>query len=108
VSWVLWSLIANVSVLSIEYANRKDYFEGFINGLPYMIWPIMIAQVGLYYCFRDAPSYMMAWAVFTVGNAILRVISNSVLLNEQLNWMVGIGVVGMVGCAFLIKQGYSG
>ena len=106
-NWILWSLIANLSVISIEYVNRRDYFDGFVNGLPYTIWPIALAQLGLYYCFRDAPSYMIAWAVFTVGNAILRVICNSVILHEQLNWMIGLGVIGMVGCALLIKQGAS-
>jgi len=106
-NWIVWSLVANVSVMSLEFVNRSNYFGTFLKGLPYTIWLIMLAQIGLYYCFRDAPSYMTAWAVFTVGNAIIRVISNSVLLNEQLNWMIGIGVVGMVGCAFLIKSGIS-
>lgn len=104
-NWVLWSLVANVSVLAIEYVNRKDYFGGFIEGLPYTIWPIALAQVALYYCFKGAPTYLTAWAIFTMGNAVLRVISNTVFVQEQLNWMILLGVVGMVGCSFLIKSG---
>lgn len=104
-NWMVWSLVANISVLSIEWVNRKDYFDGFINGLPYTIWPILLAQVALYYTFREAPSYMTAWAMFTVGNAILRIISNSVFVNEQLNWYIGLGVLGMISCGYLIKIG---
>jgi len=105
VNWVLWSLLANVSALLVEYVNRKDMFGGFLAGLPYTIWPMVVIQVALYYSFKTAPTYMMAAMVFTVGNAVLRVVSNSMFVNEELNWMIGLGVAGMVVSGIVVKVG---
>lgn len=104
-TWWMWSGVANILIMGLEYSYRTKLFDSFLQGLPYMIVPLLIMQFALSMSFKGAPTYMLAWAVLTVGNAVLRVGSNHFFVQEHFNWMIALGVAGMIGCGFLIKYG---
>ncbi len=92
VPWFVWSVVANFAIATTEYMNRTGGFthagEAFLRTGPL----IFLAQVGLFYAWRDAPSFMYAWAIFTAGNIALRVLSAHYLVGERLTLSVGFGV----------------
>ena len=103
--WILAGLLANMGIMFVEYINRTQ--DGnFFQVLPVTIGPIMIAQFGLWYSWSHAPSMMLAWICFTVGNNTLR-IANSYLVGEPLNFYHGAGLCLALAGAMMIKQGNS-
>lgn len=103
--WILYSIIANITIIYIEWSYRTSYHGNFVDGLPYMIVPILVAQFCLFNLFKGAPHYMIAWIVFTVGNSILRVTSNHYILKEDLSWVGFVGVGTIILGALLVKEG---
>ena len=105
--WVAWSLVANVAIIGLEYMYRMVDYRSFWDGLPHFVLPILATQLALYYMFKDAPSYLLAWAAFTVGNTVLRLMSNHWFIGDKMNWMIMAGVSVIVLGTFLIKEGQS-
>jgi multidrug transporter EmrE-like cation transporter len=48
---------------------------------------------------------MWAWAVFTSGNIILRVLSSHFLVGETLTWKVGLGVILVLAGGQFVREG---
>ena len=80
--WYIWLLAANVFVSFVEYSYRSGDYQTFLQALPYVIAPIILAQMALFYGFRGAPSLLLAGACFSLINVAIRV-RNVVLLGEH-------------------------
>lgn len=95
-TWWLWGLVANLAIGVVEYVNRTGGYSSFWAALPVTAAPLVLAQIGLFYCWKDAPSMMMGWAVFTLGNVVIRLLSVRFLVGETLSPLVLLGVVLIV------------
>lgn len=100
--WILWIVLSNVSVTYLEWVYRTSKYESFISSLPYIIIPILITQLGLFYGFRQAPNLLLCAAVFTTINTILR-ISTVLYIGEQMLTVNWIGVALLFVGVMLIK-----
>jgi hypothetical protein len=105
VTWWIASLIANVNIAVVEYLNRAGKYDSFGEAILRTGVFVMLAQWGLWRCWDGAPSFMTAWAFFTAGNLILRLVSNHFLVGEPLNLLAGAGVALVVAGAQLVKMG---
>lgn len=103
--WWQASILANVAIGIVEYLNRTGGYSTFPVALLHTLPFIAAAQLGLFYAWRDAPSFMIAWAFFTVGNSVLRCISAQFFVGEPLSWYTVAGVSVMFGGTYLIKMG---
>lgn len=101
-TYVLWLLFANAGIFWLEYMYRIGQYGSFFSALPYIIIPIFMGQIGLYYGFRTAPNLLFAGALFTVMNIALRVV-NSYRLGEVLNYYNWAGVVLLIIAMLLLK-----
>lgn len=105
--WYLASLIANVAIIATEYLNRNAT-GGWTSVLPQTAPLIIVAQWCLFLAFNGAPHWLMAWAVFTIGNSLMRVATVGLTAGEIASYPhVLLGIVIMVGGAFLLKEGLS-
>ena len=104
-TWWAASIIANLSISVVEYLNRTGGYENFSTALLHTFPFIAAAQLGLFYCWRDAPSFMLAWCTFTVGNSLLRMVSAQFLVGEPLSWYTVAGVSTMFLGTYFIKVG---
>jgi len=104
-TWWMWAVVSNVTIMVIEYLNRTAGFVGPFDAFKITFPLILIAQIGLFYCWRDAPQMLLAWTVFTLGNCILRLISATWFVGEvpTLTTLVGVALI-MAGGA-LVKVG---
>lgn len=87
--WILWIVLSNVSVTYLEWAYRTAKYASFTESLPYIIVPILVTQLGLFYGFRNAPSLFLCAAVFTTINTLLRV-ATVLYIGERMlavNWL---------------------
>jgi drug/metabolite transporter (DMT)-like permease len=100
--WTLWLLLANIFVAFTEQTYRNGQHDSFYTAMPYVIVPILLAQVCLFYGFRGASSLMFAGVVFTLTNVLFRV-ANTYYLGEHLSLINWAGVVMLVGSAVLLK-----
>lgn len=100
--WIFHSLIANVAIMGTEYIYRTKHFDSFWNALPYMAIPVLIAQYSLFYLFRDSPTYLLGWAVFFLGNGVLRV-AISIYLGEPMSEQIIAGLLLIAAGAFFLK-----
>lgn len=103
--WWVASIIANLTIAVIEYLNRAGGYSSFGVALLHTGPFIIVAQFGLFYAWRDAPSFMFAWAFFTTGNCLLRLLSAHFAVGEPLSWLTVCGVSLMFGGACLVKVG---
>ena len=101
--WWAWSVVANITIAAIEYLNRVGQFanpgQAFLRTGVF----ILIAQVGLFYAWRDSPKFMLAWATFFLGNCIVRVLSAQFFVGETLSLNVVFGVALITAGFFVIK-----
>lgn len=102
-TWVLFSLMANVSVQFVEYLNRSGS-AGFFRTLVVTGPFIVLAQWGLYESWRNAPHFLAAWLVFTVGNAVARLAVSRYVLGETYNWYAAVGVAMIMAGALVTKS----
>jgi len=105
--WWIGGLVANVAIAWTEYLNSTSQF-GYAETLYRRTGLlILLAQWGLYYAFKGAPSWMIAWAAFTIGNSIARVCAVQILSNGQIgSWpQVLAGIAVMMSGAFVLKLG---
>lgn len=100
--WIFWLFVSNAGIFWLEYVYRSARYGGFFESLPYITLPVLVSQMGLFYCFRDAPSLFFAGAVFTLSNVILRIV-NTYLLGEHLSPINWFGVALLVIATVLIK-----
>ena len=105
ITWWMASLLANVNIAVVEYMNRSGGYDGFWNTLVRTSPFILLAQYGLYKCWVGAPSFMLAWAFFTMGNLVLRLLSNHYMVGEGLSVSAAAGVCLVVGGVALVKMG---
>ncbi len=103
-SWVVASLVANVAIIVTELLNRGAT-GGWMSVLPKTAPLILVAQFCLFRAFNGAPHWLMAWAVFTVGNSAMRIMTVRFFGEPVANWYYAIfGIAVMIGGAFLVKE----
>ncbi len=107
-SWWAASILANFAIAVVEYLNRVGGYPDFLRAVMVTGPFIVAAQFGLFYAWRDAPSFMFAWAFFTAGNLLLRLISAQLMIGEPLTWPTIAGVSAMLAGAYLVKIGSVG
>lgn len=105
-TWWMASLGSNVAIIATEYLNRNAV-GGWASVLPQTAPLIFVAQFCLFRAFNGAPHWLMAWAVFSIGNAIMRVAAVGFFNpGEVSSWpSVFVGTLIMVGGAFVLKGG---
>ncbi len=105
VPWWFASLVANVCICRIEYVNRVTEASGFYQVLPMTWWLIVLSQWGLWNAWSAAPSFMVAWAWFTLMNGVMRLASAQWAVGEPPSWMAIGGTALMFAAAYMIKTG---
>ncbi len=105
-TWWVASLISNGAIIFTEYTNRSAT-GGWASALPYTFLPIMLAQFCLFRAFNGAPNWFMAWIVFTIGNAVMRVAAVQVMAGHEVkSWAFSLlGIAVMIGGSFILKVG---
>lgn len=107
VPWWAASLLANLCIMGVEYFNHAGNYGS---------WPvtllrtgplIILAQWGLYHAFSGATHWLMAWTVFTLGNAVMRICAVYLLQGNQVgHWgHITAGASVMVLGALWLKEG---
>lgn len=105
IPWWAFSLLANVTITAIEYLNRTGGYPSFGHALLRTAPLILIAQWGLFRSWRDAPSLLVAWAFFSVGNCVMRIGSAYFAVQEPPSWLTLAGVALMMFGAYVVKVG---
>jgi drug/metabolite transporter (DMT)-like permease len=100
--WYIYSVIASLGAVFVEFLYRTKTFNSFLQSLPAIIPIAIVIQFGLYHSFRDASSFLLSWAVFSLFNAIIRVIANH-YLGEYFGWKTFLGIILMLLGVLLIK-----
>lgn len=103
--WWAFSLVANVAITAIEYLNRAGGYPSFGRALMHTAPLIVLAQWGLFRAWRDAPSLLVAWAFFAVGNCVMRIGSSYFAVHEPPSWVMLAGVALMLAGAYVVKVG---
>jgi hypothetical protein len=103
--WWAASILANVAIAGVEYLNRAGNFDTFGRALLTTGPLILAAQYGLFYSWRDAPSFMLAWAFFTAGNGLIRLVSAQYMVGEGLNTLTLVGTSIIFAGAYVVKAG---
>ena len=103
--WIVSSLFANLCVMYLEYTFRTLSPIG--ASWQYLKIALIVAamQWTWWLTLHYGPGLMTTWAVFTLGNSLLRVISAYWLVKEPPSLMILGGVVTMFLGALLIKEG---
>lgn len=102
--WIFASLLANVSLISVEYFYRSqaDFAAAMSRA-----WPlIVLGQVGLYFAWHNAPHLLVAWAIFSIGNSLIRLAMVTFILGEptKIPWaLAGISLMFVGG--YVVKMG---
>lgn len=101
--WWAISLLSNVAIIATEYLNRTQpsMQEALVR-----TWPlIVLAQVCLYFSYNRAPSLLVAWIMFSVGNSAMRLLMAGTVMHEPFHapWAVA-GAVLMMVASYCIKQ----
>ena len=105
--WWIASLIANAAVIGVEYLNHAGGYGSWHATLLRTGPLIVVAQWGLYRAFSGTDHWLAAWAVFTLGNAVMRLAGVGLLVGNQIgSWVyVTLGVAIMIGGSFILKEG---
>lgn len=98
--WWVWSIVANLAINVIEFLNRTGGFATPLVAFRTTGPLIILAQVGLFYAWKGAPSMMLAWACFSAMNSLMRLVSNHYFVGEPLS------VQGWAGCALMFAGMY--
>ncbi len=102
-AWWVYCIIANVAIIATESLNVRAS-GSWVSVLPQTAPLILIAQFSLFKSFNEAPHWFLAWAVFTVGNSIMRVTAVGLFGEKVANWPLAFGAIAiMMGGAFLMK-----
>lgn len=98
IPWWASCLIANVLIITIEALNRKLGGSSFWVTLPYTAPLILLAQWALWGAWRHAPHILVAWAMFSACNNLMRLFMAQFVLHEP----VSIRRLGLSLCMLLI------
>lgn len=109
IPWWAASLLANACIMGVEYFNHAGGFGSWGQTLIRTAPLIIVAQWGLYHSFSGATHWLMAWAFFSIGNAIMRVAAVTLLQGNQIGSLahVMIGVAVMILGSLVLKEGLS-
>lgn len=105
IPWWVASIVANVAITGCEYLNRAGGYETFGQAILRTGPLILVAQWALWRSWSGAPSFLLAWATFSLGGLFLRVLSARFLLGEPLGWRTLAGVVLVAFGAHLVRSG---
>lgn len=107
IPWWAASLIANFCIMGVEYLNHVGGYGSYWQTLLRTGPLIIVAQWGLYRAFSESSHWLTAWAVFTLGNAVMRVVAVSTFTNGQVGSLaqVCVGVAIMIGGSLVLKGG---
>lgn len=105
VPWWVWGLLANIAIMVIEWLNRSGGFASYFHALRFTLPLIFVAQMGLFYAWRDAPTMMLAWAAFTLGNTVLRLVNTTWMVGEIPSLSTLFGVALITAGAYCVKIG---
>lgn len=100
--WALWLLLANGAVAVTEHTYRAAHFASFWQALPWLALPIVCAQWSLFEGFRAAPNLIYAGILFSVINAVFRIV-NSTILGEGVSVWQAAAVALVILSSFLGK-----
>ena len=103
IPWWLSSIVANVAIAAIEYLNRAGGYDSFWSAVLRTGPLIVVAQWGLFGAWNHAPSFLLAWAVFTAGNCVIRMASSHYMVGERLNIWTIAGAALIMGGAYVIN-----
>jgi len=105
--WVFASLLSNICIMGVEYLNHAGGYGSWAQTLLRTGPLIIVAQWGLYHAFSHSKHWLTAWAVFTIGNAVMRAASVAFFAGNQVgSWgHVLIGIAVMIGGSLLLKGG---
>lgn len=106
VSWILYSLAANGCIMMVEYLNRGARGP-WISVLPYTIAFIVVAQYCLFRSFNGASHWLLASAMFSIGNSLARIVVVRFFAGGEIGnwWLVNLGIGAMLAGSFLVKGG---
>jgi len=95
-------VLANASVIVLEYVNRHGRFETFGSAILWT-WPlILMGQWALFYTWRTAPGWLVAAAVFSFGTATMRT-GVAWALGERVTVQAVLGVLVMLAGMLIVK-----
>lgn len=107
--WMLYLLVTAVAVAALENISRRATFERYFafRTLAVMIPISIVIDAGTFYGYRQAvPTFMFAWAVYTVFDVALRIMNNK-LLGEPFRGVHALGMLLVGGGTFLSYLGGS-
>ena len=93
--WWAASILSNVAIMYVEHTNRGAT-GGWLSVLPLTFIPIVVAQFCLFRAFNGAPHWLYAWAVFAVGNAVMRLGLVKVLGEQVGSWPLALAAVTII------------
>ncbi len=105
--WILYVFIASLMFAILENLSRRGMFEKYLSFKTLLcLIPIeIIANAATFYGYRQAvPTFLFAWAVYTLFDVILRV-PNNYLLKEPLKVVHMLGMMLVVSGTFLTYAG---
>jgi hypothetical protein len=107
IPWWGASILANVAIMGVEYFNNAGNYGSWPETLKRTGPLIIIAQWALYHSFSGQRHWLIAAAVFTLGNAAMRLIGVGVLQGHQIgSWpQVLAGTAAMAIGAIVLKGG---
>lgn len=106
---VPWFVAVVISVLAIartEFLNRTlPTSDGFMGALSHTWWLIILAQWGLWRGWSAAPSMLLAWALFTCLNNVVRLGNAQWAVGEPPSPLAIVGSALMFVAAWMVKAG---
>lgn len=103
-TWWLSAALACICIQFVEVANAQAT-GGWLAVLPRTLVPIVVAQWGLFYTWKNAPNLMTAWALFTLLNSVSRLAASWLAVGQTFDWRTPLGVAVMIGGGQLVKAG---
>ena len=103
--WWAAGIVANGAICAVEYFNRTQGATGWMGALRYTLPFIIIGQWALYRSWHGAPTMIVAWMFFTIGNNLVRLLSSYFLVGERFGWQVPLGCAVMFAGSYLVKMG---
>lgn len=97
-----WLIAAALAISVVEYFYKLEKYSSFVEVIPFVIVPIVIGQVCLYYGFRNAPSLFIAGAFFSLAAILLRIV-NTYWLGGNINLYNWCGIVLLFVSLMLLK-----
>lgn len=98
--WYVTAVAAAFCVIVVEVLNRQGL--PLLSTLPRTVPFIVLAQVCLYWTWRNAPLFLSAWVAFSLSTIILRLLANHFIVQEPLDIRAFVGVFLVVTGAYLV------